>query len=750
MPKEIQQYFAHSPQGSQTCWETILEHSNAVAKKTAEFSKEFGFEELGRIAGLLHDTGKYQKSFQAKIKGAKNKAEHAACGAKEALEILKLDKETPINAFNREILTYIIAGHHTGLCDCGTDADNSSMRTLKARLKRKTEDFSAYKTDFTVKYDNPEFWLTKFDSYDNEEKYFAYSILTRMLYSALVDSDSLETEKFYTGKDREHNYSTFEELKVRLDDHLSSFPEPPADSINHKRNEIQRLCAEKSKSEKGIYSLTVSTGGGKTLSSMVFAINHLLQKGHKRIIYVIPYTAIIEQTAKVFKDIFGEENVLEHHSNFTFEDADENAGTEETSQFLATENWDAPIILTTNVQFFSSLFSDKRGSCRKIHNIANSVIVFDEAQMLPIPYLKPCLKSIDILVRNFGCTALLMSATCPDFLPYMCKDAKITEINENLKQHYIDFKRISAEYIGIKTNKELVSEFNENSQTLVVVNSRKHASELYNEIPDGFNKYHLSTLMYPEHRKSVIAKIKQDLSDGKPCIVISTQLIECGVDLDFAAAYRSLAGVDSIVQAGGRCNREGKRQNSKVYIFEAANDLQKGDIPIYKSIARTICENPAGTDLFDEENINKYFTCLLNYKEKETDRQNIMGLFRLSQTYPPDENSINYLKFNFAECNKNFHYIDDADKFEIIINANDEINGLIDKVRHKTATNNTFRNLGKYTVSIYRWEYEKLRKENKLELLNENGRQSVLICKNDYSGKLGLLFETSQTAPLVS
>lgn len=725
-------YFSHSPQGNQKNWEPLKEHAENVAKKTAEFAKEFNFEDLGELAGLFHDLGKYQMSFQKKLRGIKNDVEHSFCGAKEILKLLdSKDNKNPINAFNREILAYVIAGHHSGLPDCGTETDNSFMASLYAKVNRKSEDYSTYKKEISYSIPNRR-WVRDFNFYDNKEKPFAYSILTRMLFSALVDSDSLETEKFYTGIDRNYNFSNFEELKTKLDEVLKTFKTPLKGSINEKRNEIQKFCLEKAKNEKGLFSLTVPTGGGKTLSSMVFAINHLLLRGQKRIIYVIPYTAIIEQTANVFKKIFGENNVIEHHSNFTYEDIE----SDDTPLFLATENWDAPIILTTNVQFFESLFSNKRGSCRKVHNISNSVIILDEAQMLPITLLKPCLQTIDILTRNFGCTALLMSATNPNYLPYMCKDAKIMEINKNYKEHYEYFKRVDVQYIKTKSDEELINSMDKQSQILIVVNSRKHARILYDKIDFDCDKYHLSTLMFPKHRREVIDKIKIKLASGEPCVVVSTQLIECGIDLNFKTVYRSLAGIDSIVQAGGRCNREGKRSSSTVYVFESLNDPQKGDIPIYKNLARSICEKPFDGDIFSLESINNYFSNLLQYKDKETDSKQILEFFNLGK-------SPFYLQFDFAKCSETFKYIDSANKYGIVVAINEEVRQIINQIKKGYGDLNlAFRKLNQYTVMVYPWEYNKLVKESKLEMLNSNERLSIL--RDDSLYKItGLNFDSN-------
>lgn len=723
-------YYAHSNGTNKVEWELLKDHLNDVSNKASELCDEFGFSELGKNVGYLHDIGKYQKSFQDRIRGENVHIEHSICGAKESFNIFT----RPTDILNKQILSYAIAGHHSGLPDCGSEADIEQNQTLLARLKRKTEDYSAYMDGF-YQTDIPS-WTNDFQYSDVKDKPFAISLLVKMLYSALVDADSLETERFYNnGKPRCKTIADFKDLREKLNKKYKDFSEQGS-SINIKRAEIRKLCEIAANSDRGLFSLTVPTGGGKTLSSMTFALNHLIRNKHRRIIYVIPYTAIIDQAAKVFKDIFGDSLILEHHSGIILEDS----VNEETPKYLATENWDAPIILTTNVQFFDSLFSNRRGKCRKLHNITNSVIIFDEAQMLPISFLKTCLRAIDILTRNFRCSALLMSATCPDFKQYMHFDSTITEINKDFIRHYKDLKRVIGEWIGRKNDEEITSLIDDKLSTLIIVNSRKHARDLFEKLADSVRKYHLSTLMTPENRKRVLECVKSDLAKDIPCVVVSTQLIECGVDLDFAVVFRSLAGIDSIVQAGGRCNREGKRENSKVYIFEAENgDPYRGDIPVYKNISRAICEAAKKNkdDIFNLNYIQEYFRNLLEYKDKETDSQKILELFRIGL----DNNKKPILKFDFAECAKRFSYIDDASKKDIIIPYNDEVYSLIAEIKKPSYGRDlrtVYSKLEQYTVSVYLWEYRLLSENNKLEYLADNDSKAILADTALYSDELGL------------
>lgn len=306
------------------------------------------------------------------------------------------------------------------------------------------------------------------------------------------------------------------------------------------------------------------TGGGKTVASLAFALKHAVEHNMDRVIYVIPYTSIIEQNAQIFREILGDDNVLENHCNVDYE------GTEEFRPMqLASENWDKPVVVTTNVQFFESLFSNKSSKCRKLHNIANSVIIFDEAQMLPIDYLTPCLSMIQELVENYGTSVVLCTATQPALDDFFVSKEQIVELCPRLGEQFRFFERVTYQNIG-SISKEGITELLAKEQSvLCIVNTRKDAQELYHSLQGG-GVYHLSTSMYPKHRKRVLKCVKERLSTKKKCILISTSLVEAGVDLDFSCVYREIAGIDSMIQAAGRCNREGKRtvEESKVYIFE--------------------------------------------------------------------------------------------------------------------------------------------------------------------------------------
>lgn len=724
-------YFAHSGNGLPK--ESLKHHLLSTAELAKIFCEKFGCGDIGYLCGLFHDIGKYQSRFQKKLDGYDLVVEHSTCGA---IEIYK--QFWDINSLYSQMMAHIILGHHSGLPDTGTIIDTIDDSTLIGRMKRPFEDYTAYKESVDCEKLRDILRTAKPPKYSLQTKNdlpFEIAVYTKMIFSALTDADFLKTEEYFNGGIlRKSIKADFQEMKKKLDNALAEFDNLPG-FINKKRNEILFCCRQKAVLNCGLYSLTVPTGGGKTLSSLAFALNHLIEHKLDRIIYVIPYTSITQQTALNFKEIFGEEFVLEHHSNFDFETLSKKDDTALIQKY-ATENWDMPIIVTTNVQFFQSFFSNRTSKCRKLHNIAKSVIIFDEAQMLPIKYIKPCLRAVDLLTRDYNCTALFMTATKPDFLPQMYQSSKIIEINDNFEQHYKDFKRVKIINLGKQSDAEIIKRLECDRQALVVLNTRKHAKAIFDGVQSD-SKYHLSTLMTPLHRMEVLEEIKTILAQGKECIVVSTQLIECGVDLDFEVVYRSLAGLDSIVQAAGRCNRGGNRPLSNVYVFESLSeyDANMGDIGIYKAITNSIIGNYK--DLSDLDAITDYFKELYNFKDNETDNFNIEKCFdfRLNE-----KDKYLELKFNFDECAQKFNYIEQVQKVEIIIPNEDSVD-CINKLKFLKASGTEkiypiIRKLHQYIVSVYRYEAEKLKNKGKLEMVSEN--LYILLDKDFYNDHTGL------------
>ena len=729
-------FYGHSNTDDKEKWELLITHLHNVAQTCENFSAAFGCEKLGRLAGLLHDLGKYSPEFQKRLDGELIKVDHSTAGAVEA-----------INLYNNigVLLAYVVAGHHAGLPNYGNENESGSLAERKIK---DIPDYSAYKEEVEfekVSFSFPERFKKGLDS-DKKVQNYEFYLLIKMLFSCLVDADYLETEKFLDLKKyqlRKQNAS-IEQLAEMFNNYMSEkaldFVE---NQLNQNRTIILNSCKIAAQKSSGIFTLTVPTGGGKTLSSMAFALEHAKQNNLNRIIYVIPYTSIIEQTAAIFKDIFGIENVLEHHSNFDFmgEFSYENSiepdvEKVEESIKLASENWDLPIIVTTNVQFFESIYSNKSSKSRKLHNLAKSVVIFDEAQMLPIDYLKPALECICELVERYEVSAVLCTATQPAIKEYLRKGIPVTEIVGADKYNKEVFKRVEFEFVGKKNNEELVAELTDLPQALCVVSTKKKAKELFEKLPEE-NRYHLSGNMCPEHRKNKLKEIKNRLKNKEDVRVITTQLIEAGVDIDFPVVYREIAGIDSVIQAAGRCNREGNLEKGKVVVFTREGKLPDG----YLSRAASYgAETMRIYEDVDSDEAIKYYFELLFTKEKLDKKEIMSQITDISLKYP------------FKTISEKFKLIE-SNTVSVIVPYNEEARELIAKLPYERGA--AARRLQKYTVNVYGSSLEDKNTNSKSEyqILTENGGITVVdniynILNYDeaglakfYSEEVGIVFD---------
>ncbi|MBU3812179.1 MAG: CRISPR-associated helicase Cas3', partial [Candidatus Niameybacter stercoravium] len=484
----------------------------------------------------------------------------------------------------------------------------------------------------------------------------------------------------------------------------------------------------KAQGRRGFYSLTVPTGGGKTLSSLGFALYHAVANEQKRVIYTIPFTSIIEQNAEVFARVLGRNNVVEHHSNY------ENPykTKEELLKFqLAQENWYEPIIVTTNVQFFETLFSNKPSKVRKLHNISNSIIILDEIQSIPNKYIKPCLAALNELVINYDCTIVLCSATQPEYdkNKLFLEEVKIEEIIDDPQKLFKELRRTKEYYIGHQTIEDLAERLQSEEQALCIVNTKKHAKDLFEMLGQEDNHFHLSTHMYPVHRKEVISQIKELLQEGMPCKVISTQLIEAGVDIDFPKVYRSLSGIDSIVQAGGRCNREGKLEQGEVYVFKPEEKYIGKE---YLALTAAIGEMCIGVqeDFLGLESISHYFSQLFDITTQKLDAYNVLGICEASLENPKD------IRIAFEDLADNFKFIQN-EGYPIIIPDTEQVEILLDQIKYSKNPKGLLRKLAPYTVTVKKYELDALKEYGALNIIE--GNLLVLNDLNFYDHKLGLV-----------
>jgi len=618
-------FFAHSGSDkNKTDWQLLHEHLQSVGQLAAERAAPFGGQQLAQIAGLLHDIGKYTDEFQRRINGDLIRVDHSTRGA-----MLAVERYGPVVG---RLLAYGIAGHHAGLAN-GRDLGKRS--TLEERLKGK--DLPVLVDQWQEEISLPDKSQLKFPPVNprKERVVFQQAFLARMLFSCLVDADFLDTEAFYNRIEhrsslRSHQPPALTELRAALDDYLAGFR---ADSsVNRIRADILAHVRQQAECPPGLFSLTVPTGGGKTLASLAFALDHAIRHGLRRIIYVIPFTSIVEQNAAVFQQAlgqFGEQAVLEHHSAFNDDRSKDRQARDKLR--LAMENWDFPIIVTTAVQFFESLYADRPSRCRKLHNIAGSVIILDEAQTLPLKLLRPCMTVIDELALNYRCSPVLCTATQPALQAPQFKGGLqgVRELAPNPPQLFQQLARVQIRQVGILSDEALQQQMAAREQVLCIVNNRRHARALYESIAGLDGARHLTTLMCARHRSEVLAEVRQRLRDGLPCRLVATSLIEAGVDVDFPCVLRAEAGLDSIAQAAGRCNREGKRalEASEVLVFQTENPDWKApqELQQFAQAAREVLRNTCGDPLAPEA-ITRYFQQLYWQKgERELDKADLLA-----------------------------------------------------------------------------------------------------------------------------
>lgn len=687
---------------------------SAHCKNTAERAAQFSIEPLRDVvyaAGLLHDIGKYQPAFQAHIKGKDIRVEHSVCGAKVAGE--KYENALAL------LLQYCIAGHHSGLPDGGNRAvDTADMATLSGRLKRETEDFSAYEQEIVPPAVDTDafqaFLLRNCTSIPQLCEKFAF--VTRYCFSCLTDADSLDTAEFCGAPPNREMTADFKACLQRIDAKLQGFSAHTP--LQKARAVLQAQVYQKADADANIFLMNMPTGSGKTLCSMKFALQRAIKLHKRRIIYIIPYNSIIDQTAAEFENLFGDcATVLRHQSSFSYDDLD----IEEDYRVQlksSVENWNAQIIITTAVQFFESVYANRRGKLRKLHNMADSILIFDEAHLMPVDFLQPCLQAVTHITDTLNSEAVFLTATMPNFEKLLQIYAPPSGKTVNLVTDYTPFAAFQkCRYInlGAISEEEILQKALQSPSTLVVVNTKKEAQALYTASMSMFkNAYHLSTYMTALDRKRVIGEIKtaltkleadfpslQDVPDERKIFVVSTSLIEAGVDLDFCSVFRQLAGLDSLLQAGGRCNREGKRQNAEAFVFTFAHEAGK----ITKNIRAEITKGllTEFSDITSAECINAYFERLFFLNREKITQHQISNNCTDLRTLP------------FASFAEKFRLIQ-SDAITLVVPRDAECEALLEELRTKGFTNH--RSLQKYACSIYEQELADLQRQGAVENLN--------------------------------
>lgn len=727
----------------------LEDHLSEVSRLAAEFAAGFGAADWAALAGRWHDLGKFREGFQryirqcgdpdAHIEGRVPGPEktHSAAGALWAQQHLgEVDRRFgPVVAC---VLSYVIAGHHAGLYNWFSGLNE---RFAKDDSRREISDTLAAAIPSSIL--RPAAALPDIASIPTEQKTDIpgrFALWVRLLFSCLVDADFLDTEEFMSpGKAKARGgLMSLEEMESRLVERLESMARDVAargeadSAVNRQRANVLQACLAKAEESPGVFSLTVPTGGGKTLSSLAFALRHAQRHKKRRVIYAIPYTSIIEQTADIFRSIFGDANVIEHHSNVEVE-----ASKETHRSRLACENWDAPLIVTTNVQLLESLFASRTSRCRKLHNIVGSVIVLDEAQLLPVAYLQPVVDVLRLLVKDYGVTLVLCTATQPALETRSSFDlarqlrgfapGEVREIVDDVPSLYAALDRVWVHVpVDLKTPRgwdDLAPEIAGHDAVLTVVGRRADARELYSLMKkeSAAGLWHLSGLMCAQHRSDTIADIKkaltvrrQALANGEtpaPIRVVSTQLVEAGVDIDFPVVYRALAGLDSIAQAAGRCNREGRLEKGEVHVFVPPKFPPPGLLRMAEQATRTLWAGlPENADPMGVEQFAEFFRRL--YGDANLDAKGICALLKAGKA--------GYVSLRTAA--ENFRLIDENEGATVFVRyrrdgCDDEIGLWLNMLKKNGPDRWLLRKLQRYGVIIYQNDLRRLIDQGDVEPL---------------------------------
>lgn len=733
-------YYAHTSPSPDKKWHTLEEHLLGTGELAAQKASKFGAGKWGRLIGEKHDFGKGSCGFQdylldcSQNKSSK-KVDHSTAGAQFCERNIK-------NGLGI-IPAHCIAGHHSGLLNAYAGDSN-----LDKRLAKEIENWEDGVPDFLKKI--PEFsekdlpsWIR---SKSTENPVFSLSFWCRMLFSCLIDADRQDTIAAVWGPRKRTEYPSLEELLPSLNSYIEKCAANSSSSrtVNQARNQVLGDCRAKASILPGLFTLTVPTGGGKTLSGLSFALEHARVHNKSKVIYVAPYTAIIDQTAKVYREALGGFNsVLEHHSNVS---------PEGKFQFrLAAENWEHPVIATTSVQFLESLFTNHPSRSRKLHNIVNSIIILDEAQTIPARLIAPTLRALEELIKGYGCTIVLCTATQPalekseHFKVGLTKNP--TEISSNPVNLFHSLKRTEILDRGKLSNDSLIEELKDKEQVLCIVNTKKHAQDLYRGIPSE-HKHHLSAAMCPKHRIGVLEEIKYKLDQGKPVIVVSTSVMEAGVDIDFPEVYRALAGLDSINQSAGRCNRGGKLDVGKVNLFRTEGVKGEGYVKKNIQITEQVLELFQPEKLLFPEATKRYFEL---YFHRDNDTKSGLGKDIL-KCFKPGTIKERPLTFDFLDASNKYRIMDQEQRQVLIpwddkgmslanrlISINNEdnpdarkIQGLLTKAQL-------------YIVNVYPLKFETLRENNPELTFMFNDELCILPSLDPwYDSKMGLIIEKEE------
>jgi len=649
----VNPYYAHTAPQAGSDWQLLEDHLRGVAERASNFSESFEAPEWGRLAGLWHDIGKYSSAFQDYLRSATEPDVHLSDQGKRT-DHSTAGAQLAVRAFGGlgHLLAFPIAGHHSGLLDAIAPG-----ASLDHRLEKAVEPWEQNAIPTLLQATLPPLPPRLSEALATKDG-FSIAFFVRMVFSCLVDADFLDTGAFMDPARESRRFRWPDDVLARMEralgQHLEDFG-APSTGVDRRRAEVLSACLAAADRDPGLFTLTVPTGGGKTLSSLAFALRHARIHGQRRIVYVAPFTSIIEQNADVFREALRQapldgvpDPIIEHHSSLDPE------GETDGSR-RAAENWDAPLVVTTAVQFYESLFANRTSRCRKLHNLAKSVIVLDEAQCLPVDFLSPCLRALKELSAGYGATVVLCTATQPavgrrsDF-PVGLRLTDEREIVPDPGALFDSLRRVQVKRCGVLADVELGERLEQLDQVLCIVNTRKHARRLFELLEDARDVIHLSASMCPAHRSARIKDAKARLERTERCRVVATQVVEAGVDIDFPVVYRALAGVDAIAQAAGRCNRNGRLDLGTTFVFESEHPASERFLADTAGSARQVLS--IHDDPLSLEAVKHYFRLYYWEQSHRWDRRGIIDAFRLGRS-----EKLPFL-FNFSTAARDFRIIE--------------------------------------------------------------------------------------------
>lgn len=730
--------YAHTHGQDVRDWETIWTHLEAVANQASAFGAAFGASDVCETAGWWHDIGKYSDEFQNYLRDSSGierlnahiessgRVDHSTYGAQLAASKSAIGR----------LLAFCIAGHHGGMPDATRDEYGTTLEQRLRKVVSEPKDIPGGITELAA----PPFPKLQ-PAPRAADQPFQIAFFTRMLFSCLVDADFLATERFMNPTQSESRSGSaapdLRTLRSALTNRFAEFQSAPDSSVKRSRMSVLEACRAMAANDQGFFSLTVPTGGGKTLSSLAFALDHAIKHNLRRIVYAIPYTSIIEQNAKVFRDALGENAVLEHHSNFE-------PDREDTWSRLASENWDAPLIVTTTVQLYESLFANRPSKCRKLHNLARSVIILDEAQSIPLDLLRPTLAALQELVRNYGCTVVLCTATQPAITErpgFAIGLTGVTEIVDDVQSLFASLQRTTIERPRPLDSDELVDELASLPSVLCIVSTKRESRSIFkrlrsrlDEDADHSTCFHLSTDMCPRHRADTLDVIRARLKDKLPCHVISTNLIEAGVDIDFPVVYRAMAGLDSIAQAAGRCNREDKLpQLGRVVLFELTDfAIPKLMLNLKKAVEDAHRVLGSHNDPLSPEAIHDFFSEHYWKRSDEWDLYEVMDCFQAQGATP---------LFQFRTAAERYRLIR-TEQTPVVVPYGEEGRGLIDELLtlSRPVDRALRRRCQRFAVPVYAHVFQRLNADRRIsEPPSDLGRGVFMLADpSAYDPTLGL------------